>query len=317
MNILLAIDGSPHSDRACETVAAMDRPTAPAGVARDTVYMVHVTTPLPEPPMPFPDVFVEDDMLVREQIETEHEVAAGRRLTACRDMLPSTMQVVTEHRIGAPAKEILAAVADHGIDMVVMGAKGVDDAADGGIGGVTQKVSRYAPCHVLVARQPGTRMRHVLVALDDGPAARTVLDLVATVPWLAHSTLTLTHVVEDRYLHESRIAASQFAGSEAYLRRLQRTLLREGQDFLSQQAEILKGKGLKADTLVLEGDPATVIQDRAGTGGFDLVVMGARGRHGLAHFIMGSTSQKVLRHAGSSVLLVRTDQPRQGRSDMG
>ncbi len=301
MNILLAIDGSAHSNWACETVDTM------GGSPADTIYMVHVTIPLPEPPMPFPDVFVEDDMLVREQVEKEHAVAAGRRLEACRDMLPSSMRVVTEHRTGSPAKELLAAVTEHQINLVVMGAKGVDDASPDGLGSVAQKVSRYAPCHVLVARQPGIRMRRVLVALDNGSAARSVLDYVATAPWLAHSTLTLTHVVEDRYLHESRIAASQFAGSEAYLRRLQSTLLREGQDFLSQQVDILKEKGLKAGTLVLEGEPATVIQDRAGTGGFDLVVMGSKGHHGLAHFLMGSTSQQVLRHAGASVLLVRTD----------
>ena len=301
MNILLAIDGSAHSNWACETVDTM------GGSPADTIYMVHVTIPLPEPPMPFPDVFVEDDMLVREQVEKEHAVAAGRRLEACRDMLPSSMRVVTEHRTGSPAKELLAAVTEHQINLVVMGAKGVDDASPDGLGSVAQKVSRYAPCHVLVARQPGIRMRRVLVALDNGSAARSVLDYVATAPWLAHSTLTLTHVVEDRYLHESRIAASQFAGSEAYLRRLQSTLLREGQDFLSQQVDILKEKGLKADTLVLEGELATVIQDRAGTGGFDLVVMGSKGHHGLAYFLMGSTSQQVLRHAGASVLLVRTD----------
>ncbi len=301
MNVLLTIDGSVNSDWACETVCNM------SGMEDATIYLIHVTHPIPEPPMPFPDVFVENDMIVREQIEKEHEVTSGRRLEAYRETLPSNLQVIPEHRVGSAATEILAAAEEHRADLIVMGARGVDEVPFGGLGSVSQKVTRYAPCHVLVTREPGTRLNHLLVTLDEGAHSHGVLEYVATAPWLRNSTLTLTHVVENRYLNESRIAAAQFAGSEAYLSRLQTTLVREGQDFLDRQVADLKERGLKADSLVLEGEPAPVIQDRVDSGSFDLVVMGAKGRHGLAHFIMGSTSQKILRHAAVSTLLVRPE----------
>jgi nucleotide-binding universal stress UspA family protein len=270
-----------------------------------TVYLVHVTTPFPKPMTPFPDVFVESDLISREQIEKEHEVLAGQRLMESRDTLPSKWIVIPQHRVGQPAREILDAIKGDNVDLVVLGATGMDEVSSG-LGSVAQKVSRYAPCSVLLARQPGTRVGRVLVALDDSDDTRRVLDYVAASPWLNKATVTLAHVVEDRYLHESRIAASQFAGSEAYLTRLQRALTREAQDFLGRQADIMRDKGVRVDTLVLEGDPAQVMQDRASTGGFDLLVMGAKGRHGLAGFLLGSTSQRVMRQAATSVLLVRT-----------
>lgn len=299
MKMLLAVDGSPSSSWACDTVRHM------SGLTDVTVYLVHVTVPIPEPELPFPDVFMESDLLARERIEAEHEAGATERLEACQAVLPTAWSVVPRHRVGNPAHEILTAIEETGAELAVLGAQGMDRAR-GGLGGVAQKVSRYAPCHVLIAREQGPLLRHALVALDDGPEGREVLEFVVAQPWLKAATLTLTHVVADRYLQESRIAASQFAGSEAYLARLQSALVGQGQAFLDHEAAFARERGAHVDTLLLEGDPAQVLEDRARTGGFDLLVMGAKGRHGLARFIMGSTSQRVLPHAATSTLLVRT-----------
>lgn len=299
MKMLVAVDGSPNATWACDTVCHF------GGLSDVTVYLVHVTTPLPEPEVPFPTVFMENDLLTRETIEAEHEARAEERLKACQAMLPPGWQVVPRHRVGNPAHEILAAIEESGAELTVLGATGMD-AAFGGLGSVAQKVSRYAPCHVLVARERGPMLRHALVALDDGPDGREVMDYIASQPWLKHTTFTLAHVVADRYLQESRIAASQFAGSEAYLERLQGSLLAQGQAFLDREAALARERAMQVDTLLLEGDPAQVLEDRARTGGFDLLIMGAKGRHGLARFVMGSTSQRVLAHAATTTLLVRT-----------
>jgi len=302
MKILLAIDGSRNADWAAESLCHMaERPD----MADTTVYLVHVTTPFPEPIMSFPDGFVESDMISRDQIEKEHVVMAGQRLEESRNTLPASLQVFTQHLVGQPAKEILRAIVEDKIDLVVLGATGMDEVSTG-LGSVAQKVSRYAPCSVLLARQPGTRVGRVLVALDDSSDTSQVLDYVAASPWLRDTNVTLAHVVEDRYLRESRVAASQFSGSDAYLSRLQRALTDDAQGFLARQAVIMRDRGIRVDTLVLEGEPATVLQDRAAGAGFDLLLMGATGRHGLAGFVLGSTSQRLIRHAATSVLLVRT-----------
>ncbi|MFQ5509436.1 MAG: universal stress protein [Leptospirillia bacterium] len=297
MKLLIAIDGSKHSEYVLEMANNLP------GLSGATAILVHVNMPLPEPPVPFPDVFVEEDLLLRARIEDEHETRSANRLKAARAALPKDWNVVIEPRVGHPPKEILDAISTHQVDLAILGALGMDETLRVPLGSVSQKVGRYADCPVLVVRESGTRPSRALVALDRGPGDEAVLEYVERAPWLSGCAMTLTHVVEDRYLAESRVAVSQFAGSGNYLDRLQKALLTDGQAFVDDVAGRLRASGLSVDTLVLEGNPATVLSDRGL--GFDLVVMGAKGAHGLGRFLLGSTSQKVLRNAPTSVLLVK------------
>jgi len=40
---------------------------------------------------------------------------------------------------------------------------------------------------------------------------------------------------------------------------------------------------------------------------FDLIVLGAHGRHGLAHLVLGSVSEQVMRHAPCPVLTLGSE----------
>jgi nucleotide-binding universal stress UspA family protein len=53
------------------------------------------------------------------------------------------------------------------------------------------------------------------------------------------------------------------------------------------------------------GDPAYTLLDVAEQGKADLLVVGSHGRSGLGRFLMGSVSEKALRHAHCSVLVMR------------
>jgi nucleotide-binding universal stress UspA family protein len=53
------------------------------------------------------------------------------------------------------------------------------------------------------------------------------------------------------------------------------------------------------------GIPSQVILDPAKRDGNDLIVMGTRGRSGLAHVLLGSVAERVVRHAHCPVLTVR------------
>lgn len=59
-----------------------------------------------------------------------------------------------------------------------------------------------------------------------------------------------------------------------------------------------------ADYSLLEGRPATIIQDYAHEHGHDLIVMGTHGRHGIK-LVLGSTANAVLHGASCNVLAVR------------
>jgi nucleotide-binding universal stress UspA family protein len=62
---------------------------------------------------------------------------------------------------------------------------------------------------------------------------------------------------------------------------------------------------LKVTAAVKEGDPKSKIPDAARDWRADLIVLGSHGRKGMGHFLIGSVSEAVARHADCSVEVVR------------
>ncbi len=77
----------------------------------------------------------------------------------------------------------------------------------------------------------------------------------------------------------------------------------EAQTNLQTTADELARQGVKVDTVIVEGDPASAIIDYESD--VDLVVMSTHGRSGLARFVYGSVAEKVLRHGTRPILLIR------------
>ena len=71
----------------------------------------------------------------------------------------------------------------------------------------------------------------------------------------------------------------------------------------------LQAAGLRAEADRQEGDAATEILAAAGASDSDLIVMGTRGRTGLARLVLGSVARNVLQHATCSVLVIREGPP--------
>lgn len=82
----------------------------------------------------------------------------------------------------------------------------------------------------------------------------------------------------------------------------------EAERMLEQTRKRLAGKRVSAR--MLEGIPWSAIVDTAERDlAFDLIVVGTTGKTGLSRFLLGSVSEKILRHAPCSVLVVRPDSP--------
>jgi nucleotide-binding universal stress UspA family protein len=74
---------------------------------------------------------------------------------------------------------------------------------------------------------------------------------------------------------------------------------------LAEAVAKLKELGIEAKTIEAVGHVAESIVDEAERGGFELIVVGSRGHHGVARFLLGSTSSRVVSHAHCDVLVVR------------
>ena len=71
-------------------------------------------------------------------------------------------------------------------------------------------------------------------------------------------------------------------------------------------AEALEAAGARgAHAAVLVGDPGLKAADYARSVGADLIVVPSHGYHGVRRFLLGSTAERIIRHASCSVLVLR------------
>ena len=63
-----------------------------------------------------------------------------------------------------------------------------------------------------------------------------------------------------------------------------------------------------SEAMLLRGDPHLEIAKAAEKFGADLIILSTHGRTGLAHVLLGSTAERVVRHAGCPVLVLREHQ---------
>jgi nucleotide-binding universal stress UspA family protein len=84
-------------------------------------------------------------------------------------------------------------------------------------------------------------------------------------------------------------------------------LEREGDRIVREAAEQADEQGVETVTEVARGEPYHEIVDYAERHGLELIVMPTHGRRGLERFLLGSTSERVVRRADVPVLTMRPD----------
>ena len=81
-------------------------------------------------------------------------------------------------------------------------------------------------------------------------------------------------------------------------------LRRDGERFTGRLADLAEGTDVPVTTAVEVGRPARAILEYVAANDVDLVVVGTRGRGGLVHRLLGSTTDYVVTHATVPVHVV-------------
>lgn len=79
----------------------------------------------------------------------------------------------------------------------------------------------------------------------------------------------------------------------------------EGKNILTKAEQLLKEKGIDTEKVLLEGDPSDKICQLAEKKDIDYIVLGNRGKGGIKKFLLGSTSEKILKNAETSVCVIK------------
>jgi nucleotide-binding universal stress UspA family protein len=104
------------------------------------------------------------------------------------------------------------------------------------------------------------------------------------------------------------LAASAYYGSEDYLpnyKEMLRHVKAEAESYLAEKADALKAAGLlRVAWVALEGSGAEEIIRYAHTHRDALVAMCTHGRSGINRWVLGSVTERVVRHCDDPVLVV-------------
>lgn len=83
------------------------------------------------------------------------------------------------------------------------------------------------------------------------------------------------------------------------------TFEEEGREILDNTVKYFENKGIKVNSKIVKGYPATDIIDEAERGEYDLIVMCTHGMSARKRFLIGSVTNKVVQHVNVPILIVR------------
>jgi len=283
MKTILAVDGSDSSYEAVHALKYFAR-------AEQLTLLHALNVPTPAYPMMVPEVAEEIYKTLEQSMREEGE----RLLNRVQSLLPLHAGPTKKHlQIGSPAEVIVSMAEEQNADLIVMGARGLGPIKERLLGSVSHRILTLAPCATLIVNGPVKAMRQILLPLQgpfDSEAAVRFLQLKPFHDAVELTLLTILPSTEPPWPSNDAAAA---ASTE---------ILEKQADYIEGVAERLRAIGYQAHGVAVVGTPPTMILQQATTLRSDLILMGTRGRQGIARFVLGSVSHAVLHHMPCPVL---------------
>ncbi|OAT85504.1 universal stress protein [Desulfotomaculum copahuensis] len=140
--ILVPVDGSSRADTAARHAAEL------ASKMDAALVLFHVVPIMPVYTGRYGQVS-DAYSLINDQLEESGKEILERTE---KGIAPYQIKVETKMVRGIPAQEICQEAGDGGYDLLVMGSRGLSDIKGYLMGSVSNRVSRHAPCPVLIVR---------------------------------------------------------------------------------------------------------------------------------------------------------------------
>jgi nucleotide-binding universal stress UspA family protein len=288
--ILVPTDGSEHARRAAEHAVTLAR-------AFDATVHVIAVADVQAAAGPFSAGGVSEDYVERLEDDRADAIAAVEEVADERGLTAIETAVIR----GKPTESILEYVEEEGVDLVAMGTHGRTGVERYIAGSVTEHVVRFAEVPVLTARVtersavtdgyddillPTDGSEYAAVAYDHGIAIADAFDArIHAVNVVDVSDLTASpETVATESIAEGLEAAGEAATEDIAAR--------------------ARDDGIETVTAVRQGTPAQSLLAYAEDAAVDLIAMGTAGRTGPSRYLLGSTTERTVRHADVPVLAV-------------
>ncbi len=146
-------------------------------------------------------------------------------------------------------------------------------------------------------------LKTILVPTDFSDASEAALNYGKAMAEAFGASLHLVHVMED--LLAQAWAAEVYVASMPQLRE---EIDKESRQRLASMLTDEERRRYRVETALLAGNPFVEIVRYAKAHDVDLIVMGTHGRGPIAHMLLGSVAEKVVRKSPCPVLTVRDAQ---------
>lgn len=280
-SILLALAEAPHEESARNYAFWLARKAGSRIQAISIIDLSAFDVPVLSAPDGFVPSVVAPPLQENQRLIEELSSAAKERLDQFAQQCSSRgIPVSTEVRTGIPGDAIGRAAVAH--DIIVLSRTGYSRIANTkeSVDPLVAPVVRASPRPVLVAGsefREESDIRRILVAYDGS----------------SHSARSLLVAAELAARPEVHCTLATVAPSEE-----------SGQRMLAPAEEFLSHHGVRPTTVVkVSSKPSDMICGLVASGGFDIVVMGAYGHSPIREVLFGSTTERVLAHCATSVVL--------------
>lgn len=146
------------------------------------------------------------------------------------------------------------------------------------------------------ASEPAIRIKEILVPVDFSVCSKKALAYAVAFARQFQASITVLYTVDFEI---------NGADMDIDVPQVRNTLRLSGERQLARLVRQTIGRQVVADTLVRTGQPYAEIVEAARARNVDLIIMATHGNSGIARFFIGSTTERVVRHAPCPVLIVR------------
>jgi len=300
MNVLLAVDGSRYSEATIGLARAL-RIGKKAEMAIMNVIPEHVFLG----GHTLADLLGRSGVLKIQMQKAEEEKASELLRKLSRSLAAPGREVETMIRRGSPANEITKTSREMSADLVLVGFKGTGDSPEFLLGSVANKVVRYAPCSVLVARGKIEAVKTVLVPLDGSKYSDETVQFLLRMPLPSRVEVLVMVVLQSFAATFVKAYTLDAERDREIVAELQESEEEAAGRVLKEAEDELRNGRYRVSTILSRGDPSREILREAAQRNVDVIALGAKGLTGVRGFLLGSVAQRVARYAKSSVLIVR------------
>lgn len=290
--VVVPTDYSPSSLRAVRVARSMAKSDA-------DVTVVHVA--------PNYNLTVPDHAWISDSASESDEQLERERLKRWIDH-NDLGRVASEIRLGDPGTEVCKLAEEIGCQLVIVPSHGHHGLKRILLGSVAERIIRHCDCSVLVLRcdiaaeantgrvlgipEHWLPREHILVPIDfseSSPEALATACEITDDPTQIHAMCVVELPEYARVIRDELVTISDVRNH--HRKALERYLSEHGHATIQSHVE--------------DGDPGMAIVKYAEKIRADLIVIPSHGRHGLRRMLLGSTTERVIRHSTAPVLVLR------------